>query len=84
MPAKKMALTDKVPAADETIADRVKDVLTRQKIEKLAPAYLDKLKTAADVQILDADLKAAVAALPAAPPAAAGATSTNAPAHLLP
>ncbi len=42
-PAKKMALTDKVPGTGATIADRVKDILTQQKMEKLAPAYLDKL-----------------------------------------
>jgi peptidyl-prolyl cis-trans isomerase C len=75
-PAKKMALTDKLPVADATIADRVKEVLKQQKMEKLAPAYLDKLKAGADVQILDADLKAAVAAIAAA----AAAADTNAPA----
>ncbi len=74
-PAKKLALTDKVPGTDATIADRLKDVLTQQKMEKLAPAYLDKLRAAADVEILDPDLKAAVAALAAA----AAAANTNAP-----
>jgi peptidyl-prolyl cis-trans isomerase C len=72
-PAKKLALTDKVPLSDVTIASRVKDFLTQQKTEKLAPAYLEKLKEAADVQILDADLKAATAA-------AAAAAAANAPA----
>lgn len=71
-PAKKLALTDKVPLSDVTIASRVKDFLTQQKTEKLAPAYLEKLKKAADVQILDADLKAATAA--------AAAAAANAPA----
>jgi parvulin-like peptidyl-prolyl isomerase len=71
-PAKKLALTDKVPSSDVTIASRVKDFLTQQKTEKLAPAYLEKLKKAADVQILDADLKAATAA--------AAAAAANAPA----
>jgi len=71
-PAKKLALTDKVPLSDVTIASRVKDFLTQQKTEKLAPAYLEKLRKAADVQILDADLKAATAA--------AAAAAANAPA----
>jgi peptidyl-prolyl cis-trans isomerase C len=70
-PAKKLALTDKVPLSDVTIASRVKDSLTQQKTGKLAPAYLEKLKKAADVQILDADLKAAAAAAAAAANAAA-------------
>jgi parvulin-like peptidyl-prolyl isomerase len=65
-PAKKLALTDKVPLSDVTIASRVKDFLIQQKTEKLAPAYLEKLRKAADVQILDADLKAATAAAAAA------------------
>jgi peptidyl-prolyl cis-trans isomerase C len=71
-PAKKLALTDKVPTADLTIADKIKDFLTQQKTQKLAPVYLEGLKKTADVEILDADLKAAIAALPAA--------TTNAPA----
>jgi peptidyl-prolyl cis-trans isomerase C len=73
-PAKKMVLADKVPSTDMTIADRVREVLKQQKVEKLAPAYLEKLKADANVQILDADLKAAVAAM-----AAAAAADTNAP-----
>ena len=76
-PAKKMVLTDKLPSTDATVADRVKDVLTQQKVEKLAPAYLDKLKESANLQILDPELKTAVAALEAAAPA-----GTNAPAAL--
>ncbi|MGA2181330.1 MAG: peptidylprolyl isomerase [Verrucomicrobiota bacterium] len=65
-PAKKLALTDKVPLSDVTVAAKIKDFLTQQKTEKLAPAYLEKLRKAADVQILDADLKAAAAAAAAA------------------
>jgi peptidyl-prolyl cis-trans isomerase C len=65
-PAKKLVLTDKVPLSDVTIASRVKDFLIQQKTEKLAPAYLEKLRKAADVQILDANLKAATAAAAAA------------------
>jgi hypothetical protein len=49
-----------------TVADKIKNYLIQQKTEKLAPAYLDKLQKDADVQILDADLKAAVAAAAAA------------------
>ena len=65
-PAKKLALTDKLPMSNMTVADRIKEGLKQQKIEKLAPAYLDKLQKEGDVQILDADLKAAVAAAAAA------------------
>ena len=65
-PAKKLTLADKVPSSDVTIASRVKEMLTQQKAEKLAPAYLDKLKATADVQVLDANLKAAMAAAEAA------------------
>ena len=72
-PAKKLTLTDKVPPGDATIASRIKDYLALQKSEKLAPAYLDKLHQAADVQILDADLKAATATAAAAAAAAAAA-----------
>jgi len=65
-PAKKLALTDKVPLGEVTVASRIKDYLTQQKTDKLAPAYVDKLKKGADVQILDANLKAAAAAAEAA------------------
>jgi peptidyl-prolyl cis-trans isomerase C len=77
-PAKKMALTDLVPATDATIADRVKEVLRQQKVEKVAPAYLDKLKAEANVQILDANLKATIAAMAAA----AAVADTNVPVAL--
>ena len=73
--AKRMLLADKLPSGDVTVADRVKDVLTQQKIEKAAPAYLDKLKADGKVEILNPDLKAAVAAAVAA----AAAAATNAP-----
>ena len=62
-------LLDKTPAQRvdyATVASKIKDFLTQQKTEKLAPAYLEKLKKAADVQILDADLKAAAEAAAAA------------------
>jgi len=55
------------------VADKIKDYLAQQKTEKLAPAYLAGLSKAADVEILDPDLKAAAAA-------AAAAALTNTPA----
>jgi len=76
-PATTLKLTDKVPLTDVTVADKIKDYLTQLETEKLAPAFLDKLKKAADVQILDPDLKAAVAV--AAAEAAAMAAETNTP-----
>jgi parvulin-like peptidyl-prolyl isomerase len=69
-PAKKLTMTDKVPPGDATIASKIKDYLEQQKSEKLAPAYLDKMKQAAEVQVLDPDLKAAMAAAAAAAAAA--------------
>ena len=62
-------LISKTPAKKveySTIAPKIKDYLIQQKTEKLAPAYLDKLQKDADIQILDADLKAAMAAAAAA------------------
>lgn len=61
--AKKLELTDLVPQTKETISDRVKEILTQEKTDQLAPSYLDKLKKAANVQIVDPDLSAAVDAL---------------------
>ncbi len=64
--------TGKTPAKKieySTISDKIKNYLTQQKIEKLAPAYMDKLQKDADVQIPDADLKAAAAAATANAPA---------------
>jgi parvulin-like peptidyl-prolyl isomerase len=58
-------LLEKMPAKKvdyATVAPKIKDYLTQQQIDKLAPAYLEKLRKAADVQILDANLKAAAAA----------------------
>jgi parvulin-like peptidyl-prolyl isomerase len=69
-------LLSKTPAKKveySTIADKLKDYLIQQKAEKLAPVYLDKLQKDAEVQILDADLKAAMAA--------AAAATANAPAE---
>jgi parvulin-like peptidyl-prolyl isomerase len=60
-----LKLIEKIPAKKvdyATVAPRIKDYLTQQRIDKLAPAYMEKLRKAADVQILDANLKAAAAA----------------------
>lgn len=73
-PARNLSLADKVPQTDMTVADKIKDFLTQQKTEKLAPPYLDNLKKDAGVEIVDADLKAAMDA--------AAAAATNAPAEL--
>jgi peptidyl-prolyl cis-trans isomerase C len=69
-------LLDKTPAQKvdyAKVADKIKEFLVQQKTQKLAPAYLAGLTKAADVEILDADLKAAGVA-------AALAALTNAPA----
>jgi peptidyl-prolyl cis-trans isomerase C len=66
-------LLDKTPAKKvdyATVSPKIKDFLTQQKIGKLEPAYLEKLEKAADVQILDADLKAAAATAAANAPVA--------------
>ena len=58
-------LIDKTPAEKvpyAKVADKIKDFLVQQKTEKLAPVYLADLTKAADVEILDPDLKAAAAA----------------------
>ena len=71
-----LKLLSKTPAKKveySIMADKIKDYLIQQKTEKLAPAYLDKLQKDANVQILDADLKAAAAA--------AAAATANAPAE---
>lgn len=58
-------LIEKIPAKKveyATVAGKIKDFLTQQKVEQLAPAYLDKLKKDAEIEILDANLKTAMAA----------------------
>ncbi len=78
-------LLDKIPAktieftgADTKVAGlsggqpvTIRDVLTAQTIQAQAPKYLLGLRKAADVQILDADLKAVMDEQTNAPPAAA-------------
>jgi parvulin-like peptidyl-prolyl isomerase len=60
-PAKKMALTDKVPGADATLADEIKNFLTGKKLQELAPAYIERLSKSPGVEILDPALKALMA-----------------------
>ena len=62
-------LLDKVPAKKldyATVADDLKDALKRQKITGQAPAYLEKLKKASGVEILDPKLAAMEVAVEAA------------------
>jgi parvulin-like peptidyl-prolyl isomerase len=67
--AKKVALTDKVPSGDATLADAIKELLTRQKLRELAPAYIENLGKSPGVEILDPALKALMAAQTNAPAA---------------
>jgi parvulin-like peptidyl-prolyl isomerase len=71
IPAKKLALTDKVPSADITVAEEIKNFLTGQKLQELAPAFIEKLSKSPDVAILDPALKALMSATnaPVEPPA---------------
>lgn len=57
-PAKKLDYSD--------VADNLKDYLTLQNLKKQAPAYVETLKKAAKVEVLDTDLKAASDAAAAA------------------
>lgn len=66
LPAKKLefdsAIPNQAPSAETvTVADFIKSKLKAQKVASLAPPYLSKLEKQDDVQILDADLKAAAA-----------------------
>jgi parvulin-like peptidyl-prolyl isomerase len=69
-PARKLALTDKLPSGDTTLADSLKDFLTGRKLRELAPAYIEKLSKPPGLEILDPALKALMSA------------STNAPMEL--
>jgi len=80
-PATTLKLTDKIPTTDMTVADRLKDILAQQKMETLAQPYLDKLEKDGDVEILDADLKAAVEAAKAAAAEASAPSPMPAPAN---
>ena len=55
-------LSEKIPAKTITLAevsDKIKDFLTRQQAGKLIPGYIEKAEKDANVEILDAGLKAA-------------------------
>lgn len=60
---------DKIPAKKldyATVTDDLKEALKRQKITRLAPAYLEKLKQSSSVEILDPRLKTMEMAVEAA------------------
>jgi peptidyl-prolyl cis-trans isomerase C len=63
---------EKIPAKKDDLASvttKIKDYLTGQALQKQFPAYIEKLKTDAGVEILDEKLKKAAAdAVPAAQP----------------
>jgi len=62
-------LLDRIPAKKldyATVADDLKDALKRQKIAARAPAYLEKMKKASGVEILDPKLEAMEMAVEAA------------------
>lgn len=69
IPAKKVELA--------TVSEDIKNYLVQQKVNKLAPDYIKKLKKDEDVQILDADLKAKLDAAEAAAAAAASAPASG-------
>jgi parvulin-like peptidyl-prolyl isomerase len=63
-PAKKNTLDTVIDdTTHTTVMDALKDVLTRQKIAKAAPDYVEKLRKENDVEILDPNLKALSATL---------------------
>jgi parvulin-like peptidyl-prolyl isomerase len=68
-PARKLALTDKLPGSDTTLAEQIKSFLTEQKLRESAPAYIEKLSKTPGVEILDPALKTLMSS-----------ASTNAPA----
>jgi parvulin-like peptidyl-prolyl isomerase len=72
IPPKKLALTDKLPASDTTLADYLKEILTGQKLNEQARPYIEKLSQSPGVEILDPVLKSLMSA------------STNAPAATKP
>jgi parvulin-like peptidyl-prolyl isomerase len=75
-PATKLTLTDKAPQTDATIADRLKEVLAQQKMTPQIPSYMEKLEKDGQVEVLDPDLKASIAAFKAAASNAAPVTPT--------
>jgi peptidyl-prolyl cis-trans isomerase C len=72
-PARKLALTDKLPTSDITVAEYLKDSLTGQKLRELAPAYFEKLSKSPGVEILDPALKTLLSVQPSLPTGSAAA-----------
>ena len=60
-PAKKLALTDKAAGERHDPGRQIKNFLTEQKLQELAPAYIEKLSKSPGVEILDPALKALMA-----------------------
>jgi parvulin-like peptidyl-prolyl isomerase len=83
--AHQVALNDKVPQSDTTVAADLKDGLTTLKVRKQTPDYVKQLRTEYKVEILDPTLKAeddalqaqldAPQSLPDAAPSGAGGIS---------
>ena len=76
-PAKNLTLADKIPDTDETVGDRLKEVLTQQKLATVAPPYLEKIEKDGSVEILDPALKTSMESFKAM-------SSANAPHPLSP
>src|SRR5665213_672886 len=57
-PAKQYGYTDEIPEISQTVAAICKKQLEAEQMQKQAPAYVQKLRAADKVQILDPDLKA--------------------------
>lgn len=84
-PAKQFGFNDTLPHSDKTVADICKNEVEAQKIKKLAPAYMKKLRSELDVQIVDPSLKALDETVRAqAEQAAAEEADTNADAPVVP
>ena len=60
-----------MPSGDSTVADEIKNFLIGQKLQELAPAYIEKLSKSPGVEILDPALKALMAQTNAPAPAVA-------------
>lgn len=57
-PAKKYGYTDTLPNIDKTVAEVCKGEVEAQEIKELAPAYIKKLRSDLNVEIVDPSLKA--------------------------
>lgn len=77
-PAKKFGYTEPIPEADGDTPEKIcKARVESQKLAKLAPDYIKKLRADQHVEILDANLKAADEQMQEAAAAADSATGTN-------